>query len=134
MIVGHPIDVQIFHTDHPETVYNLSAFLMGEVITSERYPLVNTRYCLTVLLALRCPFGKFGVCALHFGKCLLFLAKEARVGYLFTCGKPNKRFQSDINAHLGRCWFKAFRLTLNRKADIPLASTASLDATGLDLP
>ncbi len=43
MIVQHPIDVQIFHTDHAEAVYNLAALLMGEVVAFERRPRkVNT--------------------------------------------------------------------------------------------
>ncbi|HYU74721.1 MAG TPA: hypothetical protein VEL31_18785, partial [Ktedonobacteraceae bacterium] len=83
MVMNHPVDMQIFHADHAETVYNLATMLMGKVIAPELDTLMHTCHGFTVLASLRRTFCQFGMLALHFGKGLFFLAEKARIGYLF---------------------------------------------------
>src|SRR5438874_1493753 len=41
MIMRHAVDVQVFDADDTEAINDLSAFLMGEVLPSERYPFMH---------------------------------------------------------------------------------------------
>src|SRR5581483_4978906 len=84
MVMHHPIDVQVFHADDTETVYDLARLLMGEGISSEGNPFVNSGDGFAVLLAFRCFLCQFTMLALHLCQCLFLLAKEFGVGYLFT--------------------------------------------------
>src|SRR6266516_4988431 len=65
VIMNHSVDLQVFHTDDPETIYDLAAFLVGEVVSSEGDPLMHSCSDLAVLLSLRRVFRKFGVFPLH---------------------------------------------------------------------
>jgi hypothetical protein len=132
MIVHHPVDVQIFHTDHPKTVYNLPALLMGEVLTPERDALMDTRYDFAMLTPFGCTLCQFGVLALHLGQRLFLFAEEARVLDLRGIGKRRKGFESHVNTHLSIRWLKALGLTLHREAHVPLARRSTGDRTGFD--
>ena len=133
MVMGHPVHLHVFDADDPEPINNLTALLMGEIVTSERYPLVDSCNYLAVFTPLRSAFRKFGVLALDFCQGLFFLAEKARVGYLFLSGECSKRFESHIDAHLGRHIGQAFGFAFYREGDVPLASGGTLNSTGLDL-
>src|SRR5450755_4300651 len=92
MVMHHAVDVQVLHTDHPETVYDLARLLMGEVITSEPNPLMNTRYDFAMLPTLRCALCQRGMFALYPCQCLFFRAKELGVHNLFSIGKGREGF------------------------------------------
>jgi len=130
MIMHHPVHMQIFDTNHTETVDDLAAFLMCEVIAPEGDTFMDSGDYPAVLPTLRCALGQFRVFALDFGKCLLFLAKKARVRYLFFITESSKGLETDINTHLGRRWLKTFRLTLDREGNIPFAGTTTADSAG----
>jgi len=130
MIRHHPVHRQIFDTNHTETVYDLAAFLMGEGIAPEGDTFMDSGDYPAVLPTLRCALRQFRVFALDLGKCLLFLAKKARVSYLFFITESSKGLETDINTHLGRRWLKTFRLTLAREGNIPFAGTTTADSAG----
>src|SRR5258708_2107330 len=80
MVVHHPVDGEVFHTDDTETINDLAALLMSEVIAFEGDTLLDTRNGFAMFLAFRCAFGQFRVFTLDFGKGFLFLPKETGVG------------------------------------------------------
>ncbi len=132
MIMDHAVHMQVFHADHAKTVYDLTAFLMREVIPSEGDTLMHTSHNLAMLAPFRRAFCKLGVCALHLRKGLLFLAEKARVCNLFCIGKCGKGLQSHINANLSRGFWQTLRLTLDREGHVPFACAISLNSTGFD--
>ncbi len=132
MIMGHMVDVQVFHADDSKAINNLAAFLMREVVTSELNPLVYTSDNLAMLPTLRRTLSKFAVLALHTGKGFLFLAKEAGIGYFFSIAESSERLQANINTDLSSNRFKSFRLTLATQRDVPLAGRGALHGTGFD--
>ena len=132
VIMEHPIDTQVLNTDEPVGINERTAFLMREVIPTERYSLMDTRYGFAVLLPLRCSLCQFGVCALYFCQCLFFLAKELGIVDFRAIGTGRKRLESDINADTALIGGQAFRFTLNTQAHVPLASRRAMDSTGFD--
>src|SRR5258708_30955237 len=68
MIVNHAVDMQVFHTDDPICIDNLTAFLMGEVLPSPRNPLMDTCHGFAMLTPLGTSLRKFRMFALHLGK------------------------------------------------------------------
>ena|SRR5438105_15909176 len=72
MIMHHPVDRQIFHTDDTEPINNLTAFLVGEVITPELDTLMDTSHNLPMLASLRRTFRQLRVFPLHFRQGLFF--------------------------------------------------------------
>jgi len=133
MVMHHPVHAQVFHRNHTEAVYDLSAFLVREIITLEGDTLMDTSNRFTMLTPFWGAFCQSGVLALYSCQCLLFLAKEMRVSDLFTGRERRKGFESNVNAYLGRHIWQAFWFALNRKASIPLARTALVDSERFDL-
>src|SRR2546423_3013996 len=58
MIMNHPVHVKVFYTDRTETVYDLSTFLMSEVITSKLDAFVDSSHNLTMLSTFRSTLSK----------------------------------------------------------------------------
>src|SRR6266702_1331389 len=132
MIVNHPVHVQVFDTDHTETIDDLSTFLVGEGIPSEGDTLVNTSNNLAVFASLRCAFRQLGVLTLYFRQSLFFFAEEAGVRDLFSIGERGKGLESDVNTDLFRAFWQSLRFALTREGDIPLSGTTPTDGTGFD--
>src|SRR6266480_2590594 len=65
VIMGHTVDLQVFDTDDPIRVDNLTALLVGEVLPSPTGTFMNSRYCLPVFAAFRRAFRELGVLALY---------------------------------------------------------------------
>ena len=59
MVMRHPVVLQVFHTDHPETINDLAALLVGEIVTSEGYPFMHTCHYLAMFPAKRRRFLEF---------------------------------------------------------------------------
>src|SRR3989442_5104652 len=133
MMVNHPVHMQVFDTDHTEPVDDLPGLLMGEVISTEPSPFMDTRHDFTVLPTFRSAFSQLSMLALDFGQGFFFLAEKAGVTYFFTIAETSKRLQSHVNAYLSSNRVKSFRLALTRKADVPFARTATADSASLDL-
>jgi len=108
VIMNHSVDLQVFHTDDPETIYDLAAFLVGEVVSSEGDPLMHSCYDLAVLPSLRRALRKFGVFPLPVSQGFLFFTKEPGVFNLFTGRECSKRFESHVNTYLGRGFWQTF--------------------------
>ncbi len=130
MVMSHAVDMQVFNSNDPELIDNLTTPLVSEIVTTELNPLVYASYNFAVLAPLLCAFGKLGMLALHFRQDLFFLTEKARIGYLFTSGESRKGFEPDINTHLGGNTLKAQRLTFVREGDVPFVRTALVDGTG----
>ena len=133
MVMGHAVDVQVFHADDPRGIDDLTTFLMSEIIPSELDPFMDSCHNFAVLASLRGTLRQLRVFPLDFRKSLFFLTEKAGVGYLFAIGERSERLQANVNANLSSKRVKSFRFTLNRKADVPLARTAPLDGTGFHL-
>ncbi len=132
MSVQHPIDVEVFDTDHAKSVDNLSGLLMREVISFERHTFMHTGNHLAMLPTFGCSLRTFGMLALYLYEGFLFTAKETRVRNLFCIGERCKRCESDINAYLGRYWVKTLWVALTRKGDVPLVRTALVNGRRFD--
>jgi len=111
VVVNHAVHLEVFYTDDPIGIDNLTTILMGEVLSSEANPLMDAGNNLAMLASLGSTLGKFGVLTLDLGKGLFFLAKEARVLYLSAIGESGKGFQPDINTYLGGRGFQVLWLT-----------------------
>ncbi len=132
MIVNQPVHLQVLHTDHPETVHDLSGLLMSEVVSSETNPFMDSRYDFAMLPAFRCAFCQFGVLPLNLRQRFLFISEKARIGDLFTGREGRKGCESDINPDWGSKRGQAFRLTLDAERDVPFARRSPVDGTGFD--
>lgn len=133
MLVGHAIDVEVFHTDDAKPSHNVMAVLVGEVGPSERDPLMDTSQRFAMLLALFGTFRKLAMPALHLCQGLFFLAEKARVLNFLSCREGRKGFQSDVNPNWLRTRGQSFRVRLTREGDVPLARRGSMDRTRLHL-
>ena len=134
MIVRHMIDTQIFNGNHVVAIDDLSAFLMGEIVSSEGDPFVHACHGLAVLASLRGAFGKLAMLALYLCQRLFFFAEKARIGYLFSIAEGSKRRKSDVNTNLGGHIRQAFRFALTRETDVPLAGRGTVHGTRFDPP
>jgi hypothetical protein len=114
MVMSHAVDVQVFHTDDPIAIHNLTTFLMGEVITSEGYSFMDTSDSLAVLATQKCPFCEFTMLTLYFRQGSLFLAKKARIRYLLSIREGGKPVESYIYPNLGRYFRHVFRFDFIR--------------------
>ncbi len=130
MIVGHPIDLQVFHTNDAKAIDNATAFLVREVVTAEGDALMHTGDDFALLLALGRAFGQLGVCALNLGKSFLFLAEKPGVLNRFARRQGSKGLESDINPDVRIRWLKALGFTFDRETHVPLAGAALVDGTG----
>jgi hypothetical protein len=129
MIMGHPVDMQVFYADDTVGIDNLSALLVGEVLTAERNPFMDTCNRFTVLASLRGALCQFGMLALDVSKGFLFLAEKRGVLDVRIIGQGGKGFQPNVNPDLMRIAWQAFGFTLNREGDIPLSSRGTADGT-----
>jgi len=97
VVVNHAVHLEVFYTDDPIGIDNLTTILMGEVLTPPGNPLMHASHDFAMLASLWSAFGKLSVLALRFGKSLFLFAEKARVLNLFTCGegapvpKPQRR-------------------------------------------
>ncbi len=133
MVMGHAVHVKVFYRNHPETVYDLAALLMGEVVPSERNPLMNSGNYFAMLAPLRRPLSQLAMLALHFCQGFLFLAKEARVANLFTGGERGKGLQAYVYPYLLGVFWQAFRFALTREGHVPFSCRTTLHGTGFHL-
>src|SRR2546423_231949 len=134
MIVGHTVDMQVFDTDDPEPINDLTAFLVSEVVTAPSNTFMDSGHNLAMFAPLRSAFLKFGMLALHFCQGLLFFAEEAWVGDFFTCGKRRKGFEPDIDPDLGSKLRQAFWFHFTGETGIPLAGQGAAYREGFDFP
>jgi len=131
MGVNHPIDVEIFDTDHPELIDDLSTLLMGEIVASPFRSFVDTRHHTALSATFFCAFRQPGMLALHPGQRFFFCAKEARVLDLFTCRECGKRLKPNVNTDLFGLIGQTLRLTFYRKGDVPFVGRRTMNGTGL---
>ena len=134
MMVSHPVDMQVFHADHPKTIDYLAALLVGEVVTSEGNTLVHTGHSLAVLPSLRGAFREFGMFALHLCQRLLLFAEKPGILDCFSSGESRKGFQSNVYPYLSISWRQAFRFALNQERDVPFACRTPMHRTRFHLP
>jgi uncharacterized membrane protein len=133
VVVGHAVDMQVFHADDPAAIYKMAALLVREVVSSPGDPLMDTGNCLAMLEPLWCAFRQLRVLALYLSQRPFFLAKEAGVLNFSSIGKRGKGFESHVYAHLSRMIRQTFWFTLDRETGIPLAGTALADGQRFDL-
>jgi hypothetical protein len=133
MSMHHAVDLQVFHADDAETVYDLPTLLMRKVIPSERDPFMHTSYHLAMLPVLRCPFRKLGVFALDTSQSLLFLAEKAGILNFMSIRQRSECLESYINTHLGSDFWEALGLTLRREGHVPFARPAPTNRTRFHL-
>jgi hypothetical protein len=132
MMVNPAIHVEVFDTDDPVGIDDLTAVLMGEVLSSKADTLMDTGNNLTVFVSLRCAICQLGMLALHFCQGFLFAAKETGVCNLFSIREGSKGFESYVNTDSLRSFGQSLRFTLDGEADVPLAYRGTADGTGLD--
>jgi hypothetical protein len=133
MVMGHPVNREVFYRNDSKVINNLSAFLMGEVLPSESDTFMHTSHYLAMLPTLRGALSKLAMLTLYLGKSLFLFAKETRISYLFSVGKSSERLQANVYSHLFRTLRQSLRLTLDRKGDIPFASSTSTNGTRFHL-
>jgi len=129
MVLYHPSDGEVFHADDAVVVDDLAAFLMGEVLTTERDALMYPCNGFTVLLALFGTFYQMSMRPLYVRQGFFLFAEKARVSNLSPIRARGKGGESYINANRCVNWLKAFRLALARERHIPLASRSPMHRT-----
>src|SRR5450432_1792245 len=92
MIMNHPIDMQIFHTNDPKGVDDRSALLVGEIVTSPFGSFMDPSDHLAVLMPLFGAFLQSGVFSLNLRQGFFFTAEEARVGNFLPSREGCKGF------------------------------------------
>src|SRR5437588_1182415 len=132
MVMGHTINVQVFHANRTETVYDLPRLLVSEVVTPELDTLMYPRDNLAVFSPFRRALRKLTMLALHLCQGFLFLPEKAGMSNLLSIGESSKGLQADVNAHLSSNRFKPLRLTLATKRDVPLAGRGTVHRTRFD--
>ncbi len=132
VVMHHAVHAQILDRYHAKSLDDGTRLLMGEVLSSEGDPLMNTCHDLAVLTPLGCPFGKPSMLALHPRQSLFLLTEKARVGYLLSSRETSKNFESDVNPHLGRHCGQAFGVTFTREGHIPFPRRGTMDGTGFE--
>jgi hypothetical protein len=108
--------------------------LVSEVITPEFDTLMDTSHDFAMFAPLRRSLRQLSVLALYANQLLFFLAEKPGVLNFFGIGEGSKALEPDVNTHLLRSFRQAFRLTLARKTDVPLASRGTMHSTRLHLP
>lgn len=129
MIMNHPIDGQIFYTDHAKLIDNLSAVLVSEVLPSPRDPLMDTSNHLAMFAPLWCAFGKLTVLALDFGKRLFLNTEKTRIFNLLSIRERGKGLQANVNTYGAGVLREPFRFHFTGEAGIPFARAALADGT-----
>jgi hypothetical protein len=129
MVVNHAAHLEVFCADDPVGIDNLTALLMGEVLSSEADAFMDTGHYLPVLASLWRTLSKFGVLTLYVGKCFFFLAKEARVRYLSAIREGGKGLQPYVNADLLRTIWQPFRLSALQRRKNALKARSIRTAT-----
>lgn len=124
----HPINVQIFKDHQPKTVDQLSAFLMGKIITPVFDTGMNVVKSLDSLTSLRTTLWKRTHFALDTLQVLFVLLHPALAFNRFTCAKCGKSGQAQVNTgHLRRYrqrpWFN-----FTRETSIPVTQSIALDS------
>ena len=107
--------------------------LMGEVLSPPRDTLMHTSNSLAMFAPLGCPFRKFGVCALYFGKIFLFSTKEAGILDFLSVGDRCKGLESHINAYCVGLFWQTFRFHFTGERSVPFASAALVDGERFDV-
>lgn len=125
IILFHSVNGQIFNTDSPKAVNELSGNLMTKVVSSITNPFVDTSNNLLSLLSFRRTFSLPGQLTLCFSQRLLLCLEKARIFYLLTTGKSSKTGNTNINTYGFFRLFKRFGHNLTRKASIPFAVLSS---------
>src|SRR2546425_743551 len=133
MVVDHPVDAEVFHADDTKSSNDGMRVLMGEVLTSECYPLMHTSHGLAMLVSLGCAFGELTMLALHVCQGLFFVTEKARVLNLFTSRERRKGLQPYVNPNLGRQFRQSFWFAFNRERSVPLARAAFANSERFNL-
>ncbi len=135
VIVHHPVDVQIFHTDDAELIDDFTRLLVREIVALESNALMHARDNLTPPGSFRRTLFFFAQKTLRFCERVLFRAKEARVIYLVARREVSEGFKSNIYPDL----FKRFRqglrvFNLTGEGSVPLARATTPNVASLNLP
>src|SRR6266702_1372726 len=105
MIMGHAVDVEVFHRNHAKRVDNLTALLVGKVLPPEGDPFMHTCNGFAMLATLWRALCQLALLTLHLCQGLFFLAKEARISNLFTRRECGERLETYFNPHwFGTLW------------------------------
>jgi hypothetical protein len=134
MIVDHAVDVQVFNTDGPKGVDDLSTVLVGEVVTSPFGPFIHTSNHLAMSTPLFGAFLQSGMFALNLRQCLFFFAEETRVRNFFPVGEGCKGLESNVDTNGERIVLQPDRIAHDRKGDVPFPGRGAVNGTGLDRP
>jgi hypothetical protein len=132
------VDTQIFYRYQAVAIYNLTAFLMGEVLAFELGTLMGVRHHLTGAYTLWASLFAFSWLsrlrqfALGFSQCFFTLAKETGVFNGVTVRQGGKGCKSGIKPHLIKIRRQKVRVTLHREASVPFIRTAPHDGQGID--
>ena len=132
MVLDHPVDRQIFHSDQAVGIDNLPTFLVREVFALPCNSLMDASDGFPMVVAFWCALGKFAVLALDFGKGFLFGAEKARIGDFLSVRESRKGLESNINAHRIGVLRQPLRLHFTGEGGIPFAGAAPVDGECFD--
>lgn len=132
MVLDHPVDRQIFHSNQAVGLDNLATFLVREVFALPCNSLMDASDGFAMFVAFCCAFGKFAVLALDFGKGFLFGAEKARIDDFLSVRESRKGLKPNINAHRIGVLRQPLRLYFTGEGGIPFAGAALVDSERLD--
>ena len=133
MVMNHPIHREVFDANDPIGVDDLTALLMGKILSSPSDAFMHTGYCFAMLASSSGAFRQFGMFALYLRQRLLFLTEKPGVLNLRAIRECCKGRKSDVNTHLCRGFWQVFWFHLTGKRDVPLACRGTTNGSSLDL-
>jgi hypothetical protein len=133
VIFQHPCDAQVLENDHAETIDQLPAFLMREVLTPVGYPLMDASNNHPTPRSFWSSLRLFAQAALRSLQVALIAPKEARVVYRLASRERGKLLKTDIYTnsrfrHVGGLLTRFF----DRKGNKSLAGTTMPKCDGFD--
>src|SRR5206468_1744410 len=101
VVFDHPCDAQVLKHDCAETVHQLVALLMGKVLASVRYPLMDAGNDFASFDSPWCSLWLLTQATLRSFQVMFIAAKEARVVDRLARRERSELHQSDIYANGG---------------------------------
>ena len=131
--IHHLLDLQFLDSNDAKLINQFPCFLMGKIMSSIGYPLVDTRHNCLNPSSFRRSLLQLRQFSLSLGKRLLISPEKARIVNLFSRGQSGEALQPDIKPNRLVGWRQWLRFILYREASIPFIILPS-DGTGTDFP
>ncbi len=132
MILKHVLDMQIFKSHEPKTIYQLAAFLMSKVLAPVGNALMNVLYSLSAFCSFGCAFLCLREFALRFCKFLFIPAEETGIINSIPIREFRKTLQAHVDPDCQIIAWQGFGFNFASEAGIPIANCVPLKGERFD--